>query len=94
MVTKSIKSVHGIVLVFAIDDSSSFDFALRKYELIKEKNLPFVFIGNKADLNSKRGQGGVSFEAAKNQAKIWGVNYMETSATSVPVNNLMNKQEY
>jgi len=29
--------------------------------------------------------GGVSNETAKNQAKIWGVNYMETSATSKPV---------
>ncbi len=85
IVERSIKNVDGIILVFAINDAYSFDFAKAKYDFIKEKKIPFILVGNKVDLNAQRGNGGVSYEAAKNQASIWKVTYLETSATTLPV---------
>ena len=73
------------MLIFAIDDKQSFQFAQDKYEIIKKKKVPFILVGNKSDLQQEREKGGVSYQEASHQAKIWGVNYMETSAKVEPV---------
>lgn len=42
-----------------------------------DKNIPFILVGNKTDLDSRRA---VNQEAAIEQARAWGVPYLETSA--------------
>ena len=67
-------------LVFAINDQESFKVLEKKREKIikmKGKNVPIVLIGNKNDLNNERK---IQFKDAKNLAKKWGIDYIETSA--------------
>ncbi len=80
LVEKSIQKVQAIILVFAIDCVESFEFAKMKQQYIKEKNIPFVLIGNKCDLENERK---ISKEQALKQAQEWKVKYIETSATEV-----------
>lgn len=42
-----------------------------------DDHIPFLLVGNKADLNERRK---VREEDAKNRASQWGVPYVETSA--------------
>ena len=42
-----------------------------------DKTIPFILVGNKTDLESRRS---VSQEVALDQARQWGVSYVETSA--------------
>ena len=42
-----------------------------------DENIPFILVGNKADLNERRR---VTLEEAKNLADQWKVLYIETSA--------------
>lgn len=42
-----------------------------------DENIPFILVGNKADLNDRRR---VTLEEAKNLADQWKVFYIETSA--------------
>lgn len=72
---------EGFLLVFAINDKTSFnelDKRKSKIDLIKKnKNTPVVLIGNKSDLKDSRE---VSKEEAEKKAKTWGTVYIETSA--------------
>ena len=75
-----IKHGDAFFLVFAINDEESFSILEKKREKIikmKGKNIPIVLIGNKIDLNNERT---IQFKDAKNLAKKWGVDYIETSA--------------
>ena len=50
----------------------------KEKKIIKiKKNVPIVLIGNKNDLNNERE---IQFKDAKNLAKKWGIDYIETSA--------------
>ena len=80
MVDMWINNGDAFFLVFAINDEESFKILEKKREKIikmKGKNIPVVLIGNKNDLNNERE---IQFKDAKNLAKKWGVDYIETSA--------------
>ena len=72
---------EGFLLVFAINDSNSFQLLKEKREkIIKQKkgeNCPFILVGSKQDLESERE---VSYSDAKALADSWGCEYIETSA--------------
>ena len=72
---------EGFLLVFAINDKSSFDLIPSKIEsIIKRKHdeaFPMVLVGNKQDLNNNRE---VSYDTAKQFADSWNMEYIETSA--------------
>jgi len=81
------------LLVFAINDWDSFQFAIRKYEFIKEHKIPFILIGNKSDLKSVVRDGeyrGISYDIAKNQAKLWEIEYIETFVIFLLVKLVIN----
>ena len=80
MVDMWINNGDAFFLVFAINDEESFKILEKKREKIikmKGKNIPVVLIGNKNDLNNERE---IQFKDAKNLAKKWGIDYIETSA--------------
>ena len=80
MVDMWINNGDAFFLVFAINDEESFKILEKKREKIikmKGKNIPIVLIGNKIDLNNERT---IQFKDAKNLAKKWGIDYIETSA--------------
>ena len=80
MVDMWINNGDAFFLVFAINDEESFKKKKKKREKIikmKGKNIPVVLIGNKNDLNNERE---IQFKDAKNLAKKWGIDYIETSA--------------
>ena len=80
MVDMWINNGDAFFLVFAINDEESFSILEKKREKIikmKGKNIPVVLIGNKNDLNNERE---IQFKDAKNLAKKWGIDYIETSA--------------
>ena len=72
---------EGFLLVFAINDSESFELLKGKRErVLKGKHgvkCPIVLVGNKQDLENERK---VTSAEAKNLADSWGVEYIETSA--------------
>ena len=72
---------EGFLLVFSIIDKESFDIIKCKYErVIKGKHgikCPIILVGNKKDLENERR---VLYSEAKNQADLWGIEYIETSA--------------
>ena len=72
---------QGFLLVFAINDKESFEWAKEKRQRIIKGKLgqpcPLILVGNKKDLKDERV---VSEEEAKNLANSWQVEYMETSA--------------
>lgn len=62
--------------------SHSFSHSIRldREQILRVKgddNIPFVLVGNKADLNERRN---VSAEEAQKLADQWNVTYVETSA--------------
>ena len=76
-----IRSGEGFLCVFSICEPESFSATSELREQIlrvkTEENMPFILIGNKADLEEKRQ---VTNEEAESTAKDWSVPYIETSA--------------
>ena len=72
---------EGFLLVFAINDSESFDLVKAKHDrVLKGKHgvkCPILLVGNKQDLENERK---VAFSEAKELADKWGIEYIETSA--------------
>ena len=72
---------EGFLLVFAINDSESFELLKVKHErVLKGKHgakCPILLVGNKQDLDNERK---VTHDEAKKLADSWGVEYIETSA--------------
>ena len=72
---------EGFLLVFAINDSESFEAVKKKKErVVKGKhnpNVPLLLVGNKQDLSNDRQ---VPYSVAKETADSWGIEYIETSA--------------
>lgn len=75
------RSGEGFLCVFSITEHESLLAAHELREQIlrvkNDENIPFLLVGNKADLNERRA---VSEEMAKDQANQWRVRYVETSA--------------
>lgn len=75
------RSGEGFLCVFSITEHESFsatmDFREQILRVKGDDNIPFLLVGNKADLDDKRQ---VSLEEAQNRAKQWNVPYVETSA--------------
>ena len=80
-VLKNLKIVSGIIIVFDVNNRSSFDSLNYWLEEIKDNydNPKLVLFGNKAD-DIAPGPRAVSFEEACNFAKQNGLIYFETSA--------------
>lgn len=76
------RSGEGFLCVFSITEQESFAATHEFREQIlrvkgDDDNIPFVLVGNKADLDDKRL---VTMEEAKRVAESWRVPYIETSA--------------
>uniref|UniRef100_T1J8H4 small monomeric GTPase n=1 Tax=Strigamia maritima TaxID=126957 RepID=T1J8H4_STRMM len=75
------RSGEGFLCVFSIDEPESFSATVEFREHILrvkgDDNIPFLLVGNKADLQDKRQ---VSVEEAQARARQWNVSYVETSA--------------
>ncbi len=75
-----INFAQGFLLVYAINDKESI-VRLEKLRdrilKIKRGNVPIVIVGNKCDLQEERV---ISESEAKDLAKLWGAEYIETSA--------------
>ena len=72
---------EGFLLVFAINDSESFELLKGKHDrVLKGKHgvkCPILLVGNKQDLENERK---VTFAEAKQLADSWNIEYIETSA--------------
>ncbi|XP_037803011.1 ras-related protein Rab-33B-like [Penaeus monodon] len=71
---------EGAFRLFSIQRRSLPATELFREQILRVKNddhIPFLLVGNKADLNERRK---VREEDAKNRASQWGVPYVETSA--------------
>lgn len=85
------RSGDGFLCVFSITELESLTAAQELREQIlrvknDDKNIPFLLVGNKADLQERRV---VTEEMAKSQAEQWQVRYVETSAkTRLNVNEV------
>ncbi|CAG2117702.1 unnamed protein product [Medioppia subpectinata] len=76
------RSGEGFLCVYSITEHESFTAVTEFREQIlrvkgSDENIPFVLVGNKADLNERRR---VSLEEAHRMADLWRVPYIETSA--------------
>lgn len=75
------RSGEGFLCVFSITELESLAAAQELREQIlrvkNDENIPFLLVGNKADLTDRRM---VSEEMAREQADQWRVRYIETSA--------------
>jgi Ras-related protein Ral-A len=75
------RSGEGFLCVFSITELESLTAAQELREQVlrvkNDENIPFLLVGNKADLSDRRV---VSEEMAKEQADQWRVRYVETSA--------------
>lgn len=75
------RSGEGFLCVFSITEQESLVAAHELREQIlrvkNDENIPFLLVGNKADLTDRRT---VIEEAAREQAEQWRVRYVETSA--------------
>jgi len=75
------RSGEGFLCVFAITEHESFSAAHEFREQILrvkgDDNIPFILVGNKADLEDRRR---VSHSEAQQLADAWKVPYVETSA--------------
>lgn len=76
-----IKTGHGFMLVYAIDDDQTFEDLQKIADLIKAnnegKNIPFLVVGNKKDLSASRA---VSQMEAEDFANSLGCKCVEVSA--------------
>ena len=72
---------EGFLLVFAINDTESFELLKGKHDrVLKGKHgnkCPILLVGNKQDLENERK---VAYADAKKLADSWGIEYIETSA--------------
>lgn len=78
------RGISAAIFVYDITDNSSFENIEKWYNevnCIADKNVKFILIGNKLDLNDKRT---VSYEKAKKYAKLHDMLYFETSS----INNI------
>ena len=74
------KSAQGILLVYSIDNSQSFQHVRKWFEDRKKytsENIPIILVGNKCDLENERV---IPFEEGKALADSLGISFMETSA--------------
>ncbi|XP_013790941.2 ras-related protein Ral-A-like isoform X2 [Limulus polyphemus] len=75
------RSGEGFLCVFSITEHESFsatsEFREQILRVKGDENIPFLLVGNKADLEYKRQ---VPVEEAKTKAHQWNVPYVETSA--------------
>lgn len=75
------RSGEGFLCVFSITEQESLLSAHELREQIlrvkNDENIPFLLVGNKADLEERRA---VTEEMAREQADQWRVRYVETSA--------------
>lgn len=75
------RSGEGFLCVFSITETESFDatgdFREQILRVKGDENIPFLLVGNKADLADKRQ---VTQEVANAKAEEWKVPYVETSA--------------
>ncbi|XP_036362297.1 ras-related protein Ral-A isoform X1 [Octopus sinensis] len=75
------RSGEGFLCVFSITEQESFQATAEFREQIlrvkNDDNIPFLLVGNKADLEDKRQ---VSADEASQRAVQWNVSYVETSA--------------
>ena len=81
MLDQWIENANGFILIYAINDSETFDALKTRVERMQKNNsidkLPIIVVGNKNDLENERK---VSKEVAENYAKSIGAKYYETSA--------------
>ena len=80
----------GFLLIFAINDLSTFDIVKKRYNKIitmKGNQIPIILIGNKKDLDNERK---VSFKDAKTFANENKIQYYETSALNDEINECKN----
>lgn len=75
------RSGEGFLCVFSITEQESFQATAEFREQIlrvkNDDNIPFLLVGNKADLEDRRQ---VSADEAHQRANSWSVTYVETSA--------------
>jgi len=75
------RSGEGFLCVFSICEHESFvhtqDFRDQISRVLDDDSIPFILVGNKADLANIRK---VSESEAKNRAREWNCDYYETSA--------------
>eukprot|EP00092_Neocalanus_flemingeri_P087620 GFUD01110607.1.p1 GENE.GFUD01110607.1~~GFUD01110607.1.p1 ORF type:complete len:199 (-),score=54.77 GFUD01110607.1:829-1425(-) len=75
------RSGEGFLCVFSITEEDSFqatqDFREQILRVKGDSNIPFILVGNKADLSGSRQ---VQLTTANNKATEWQVPYVETSA--------------
>lgn len=75
------RSGEGFLCVFSITEQESFQATAEFREQIlrvkSDENIPFLLVGNKADLEDRRQ---VTIEEAQTRAQQWNVPYVETSA--------------
>ncbi|XP_046846981.1 ras-related protein Ral-a-like [Xenia sp. Carnegie-2017] len=75
------RSGEGFLCVFSITETESFqatgDFREQILRVKGDENIPFLLVGNKADLEDKRQ---VTQDVARSKAEEWKVPYVETSA--------------
>lgn len=74
------RSGEGFLCVFSITEQESFsataDFREQILRVKSDDNIPFLLVGNKADLEKRQ----VTRAEAEERARLWGVPYVETSA--------------
>lgn len=77
------RSGEGFVVVFSLCEKESFqvaqDFHDQICRVLDNDKMPFILVGNKADLADKRQ---VSPDDCEKKAKQWGCQYLESSAKS------------
>jgi len=75
------RSGEGFLCVFSITEEDSFqatqEFREQILRVKGDSNIPFILVGNKADLSGSRQ---VQLATATNKASEWQVPYVETSA--------------
>lgn len=75
------RSGEGFLCVFSITEDDSFqstqEFREQILRVKQDSNIPFILVGNKADLTNSRK---VPLNTAKSRADEWQVPYVETSA--------------
>lgn len=75
------RSGEGFLCVFSITEDDSFqatqEFREQILRVKQDTNIPFILVGNKADLSNSRQ---VQLNTANNKADEWQVPYVETSA--------------
>jgi small GTP-binding protein len=75
-----INFAQGFLLVYAINDKESIvrlEKLRERILKIKRVSVPIVIVGNKCDLEGERV---ISESEAKELARLWGADYIETSA--------------